>query len=107
MEHPLAAMVSVVTLAVFLGGAVVAVINFFVLKSDFVRLEAWHDVGHAQLRADRLKDEVDRLKAHKLVEGKLSPIDQADFDTFTDKYKAAQGQLDKLMDEAQKYSKVK
>lgn len=107
LEHPLAALVSMLVAAAMIGGSVVWVYNLFVLKSDFVRLESWHAVDHANIRVERLQDEVDRYANRELVEGKLNRIDDADKKTFEKKLATAQKKLEKAQDEALDNSKVK
>jgi hypothetical protein len=109
LEHPLAALVSMITLATMLGGAVIGVINFFVLKSDFTRIEAWHNVGHIQLRVERLTDEVERLQKRAQVAeamGQKFPVfDQADLETYRKKLGEAGVQLSDAVKEAKAASK--
>jgi len=110
-----ATLASVATVLAALGGGVVYVVNYFVAKSDFVnhiereqRQSAWHDVGHINMRVERLGDEVDRLSTRKLVQGnKLSPTDEAEARVWQRKLETAAGQLVEAQRAAKEASKEK
>jgi hypothetical protein len=107
-EHPLAVVISMMTLAAMLGAFVIWVISFFVFKTDYNRDLAWHDVQHQTMRKERLQDEVDRLGTRKLIQGgKLDLQESAELDLWQKKLDTANAKLEKLADQAKEVSKTK
>ena len=92
----LASLVAAGTLVGMTVAGAIWVTSFFVFKSDFLAFvkatyiqSLWHDVGHQNMRVERLNDEVDRMRIRKAAQGgTLIPSDQAELDLWQKKLDA-------------------
>jgi hypothetical protein len=102
-QHPwltLSTLVSIGTPIGLIVGGATWVASFFVWKADFVShvqrdevKSGWHDVGHINLRVERLGDNVDALNNRRRAQGRLSASDEADLVLWQKKLETAAAQL--------------
>lgn len=105
-EHPLATIVSALTIVAMIGAFGGWVVGTFVFKSDYMRDRAWHDYTHQNIRTERLTDEVDRMRLRKAVQGaKFPTADDAEYQLWQKKLEEANKKLEKAQDDAKAASK--
>lgn len=103
-EHPLATLVALLTCIALVGAGFGWVGATFVFRTDYVRDKDWHEVGHQNLRVERLGDEVDKLTNRQRYRA-LTREENVDLQLWQKKLDAAATQLVQAKAEAIKASR--
>lgn len=106
IEHPLAAMVALISIVAAIASTITWVGTTFVFKSDYNRDKDWHEYAHQNIRNERLNDEVDRLRIRQAASGKsFPPVDVAELALWEKKLGDANKKLDKAEERAKAASR--